>query len=344
MVGYLFLQGLNLKNLVYLTFLVVFAACAPKEEAAFRTTKSGLSGTMAPSYWNGGLNAFPLNLSISSDFSVNETSAIIDTANNWTTSTGNNNQLFDTSANTTEKNTINLNSFQDDVMGIYKVTAWPSDLPQTALAVTQIFGIRRNIGSSSEIIEMTHADILVNYQNFSFSTTNGFGYDLQTVVLHEMGHFLGLYHDDSSKENSVMYPTISRFVTNRTPKDSDILNLSNKYGLSGHGVVQAGARRLMASVKSSDEEIGKSEEVVIHFEIHPNGVEHLYIVSANRNESPQQKINKIRKTRKPSHTDHNKNCNHNTIVHKISNPAVFIEVPGVRLREREQLKNKKGTI
>ena len=344
------------QNLVYLTLLVVLAACAPKEEAAFRITKSAQSGTMAPSFWSGGLNAFPLNLSISSDFSVNEITSIIDTANEWTTSTGNNNQLFDTSSNTVEKSAMNLNSFQDDVMGIYKVTSWPSDLPQTALAVTQIFGLRKNIGSSSEIIEMTHADILVNYQNFSFSTDNGFGYDLQTVVLHEMGHFLGLYHDNSSTNNSVMYPTISRFVTNRSPKNNDILNLSNKYGLTGHGVVSAGINRSMASVQSkgqSDvEEIiddGPSEPVIIHFEIHPDGVEQLYIVSIRDHVSPQEEINRMRKireeaSRNPSHVNHNQNCNHNKKqIHKISNPAVLIEVPGVRLREREQLK-KTGTI
>jgi hypothetical protein len=337
---------------VYLTLLVVLAACAPKDEAAFKTTRSAQSGTMAPSYWSGGLNAFPLSLSISSDFSVDETTAIIGTANQWTTSTGNNNQLFDTSSNTSEKSALNLNTFQDDVMGVYKVTSWPSDLPQTALAVTQIFGVRKNIGSTSETIEMSHADILVNYQNFSFSTDNGFGYDLQTVVLHEMGHFLGLYHDNSSTSNSVMYPTISRFVTNRAPKDNDILNLSNKYGLTGHGVVASNINRSMASVAETIEPIeeGPSEPIVIHFEIHPDGVEQIYMVSMRDHDSPQSEINRLRQIRQdemkrnPSHAKHDKECEHNDIkIYKVSNPEVLIEVPKVRLQEREQLK-KTGTI
>ena len=216
---------------------MIFASCAPKSEEAFRATASAQSGYMAPSYWNGGVARLPLRLDISSDFSVDETQAIVETGNQWSTSIQNKAQLLDTSINTAEKNTTNLNAYYDDTMGVYKLTTWPSELPGTALAVTQIFGLRKNIGSSSERIEIQHADILVNYDYFSFSTNDTFGYDLKTVVLHEMGHFLGLYHDESSVSQSVMYPTISRYMNNRVPKERDINNIYAKYGISSGGVV-----------------------------------------------------------------------------------------------------------
>lgn len=331
----------NIK-LMYLTFIFVLFGCTPQGEEAFKLTNSAQSGSLAPSYWVGGVNAFPLPLNISSEFSIDETSAIIDTAGQWSTSTGGQSQLFDTSGSTAEKNTFNLNNFQDDVMGIYKVTSWPSELPQTALAVTQIFGTRKNIGSSSESIQINHADILVNYQNFSFTHNSGYGYDLQTVILHEMGHFLGLYHEETSTSDSVMYPSISRYISNRIPKDKDILNLSNKYGLDGHGVTSANISRSLASSDSSDN--GIQEAVVIHFEMYPDGTEKSYMVAIRDSDSiheimAQAKEAQNSKQRDPAHQEHNHN---HKIIHRLENPEVQISVPGVKSKEREQLE-KKGT-
>lgn len=269
-------------------------ACAPHKEEALRTTAGAQSGSMAPSYWSGGVSRFPLRLDISSDFNVSETQAIVETGNEWSTSIQNKAQLFDTSANTAEKGNINLNSYYDDTMGIYKLTSWPGELPATALAVTQIFGLRKNIGSSSERIEIQHADILVNYDYFSFSTNDTFGYDLKTVVLHEMGHFLGLYHDESSVNDSVMYPTISRYMNNQTPKQRDVNNIYAKYGISGGAVNEAMSSRGLASVKEEHKET-ESEPVIIHFEIHADGDEKIYIAKTGPTETPFLELQRLKK-------------------------------------------------
>ncbi len=263
---------------MYLTFIGLLSACGPQNEEAFTSNSSISSGNdLAPSKWSNPSAAFPLQLSMSSDFDATEVAAIQSVADEWSISTKSSSQFFDTTNYISEKSSGDLNSYNDGEMGVYKLTAWPGALPPTALAVTQIFGMRKNAGTTYEFIEIQHADILVNYQNFSFTSSGGFGYDLQTVMLHEMGHFLGLYHDESSIDESVMYPTISRFTDNRVPKERDINNIDTKYATT---VSAAGAVRFMASVSPTEQPsvtIVPDEKVVIRFEIFPEGKENIVV-------------------------------------------------------------------
>lgn len=251
-----------------MTFITLMSSCAPQNEEAFHTSRSAASSNLSPSHWS--TNSFPLQLRISSDFNNDESEAIGDMADQWSASVNDEIQFFDTTNTTSEKNTSNINAYNDGTMGVYKLTTWPSEFPGTALAVTQIFGTKRNNGS---YIQINHADIMVNYANFSFSTDYGFGYDLQTVILHEMGHFLGLYHDTSSVDESIMYPTISRFKTNREPLDRDISNVEDKYNV--HGGAVAANRYLIPRQVEKDDSPGIP--VVIVFELYPGGKEKVYM-------------------------------------------------------------------
>lgn len=251
-----------------MTFIALMSSCAPQNEQAFHTSRSAAATSLSPSRWPA--SAFPLNLQVSSSFNTDESQAIQDMANQWSSSINDEIQFFDTSSTTSEKNTTNINSYSDDTLGVYKLTQWPSEFPTTALAVTQIFGTKKNSG---QYIQIDHADIMVNYANFSFSTDYGFGYDLQTVVLHEMGHFLGLYHDTSSVQESIMYPTISRFNANREPKVKDITNIENKYNT--HGATAAAHKYLIPQDNIKDDL--PSTPVVIVFELYPGGKEKFYM-------------------------------------------------------------------
>lgn len=248
-----------------------FTACNKVEESApFRDTASATSSSLAPSRWNS--SQFPLQIKISEDFENDEDQAIRDMATAWSDSVSNKASFMDASFYTSEKDTVDLNAYEDAVIGVYKMLEWPSELPTTALAVTQIIGLRKNAGSSSEYIEIQHADILVNYEIFGFTTDRTFGYDLQTILLHEMGHLLGLYHNDSSVETSVMYPSITRSVENRYPKSADIEAISEKYGLSRSSSAKLAFKNdentLQEGVSSADEEV-----VVVQFELMANGEE-----------------------------------------------------------------------
>ena len=110
---------------------------------------------------------------------------------------------------------MGLKDFHDNEMGIYFSPAWFPELSSNTLAVTQFFGTRRNVGTPFEFIEISHADIIVNYRDYDYvwdnSKEGNFGqFDLPSVIIHEMGHFLGLRHEKSD-ELAVMQDSLGRF-------------------------------------------------------------------------------------------------------------------------------------
>jgi len=123
--------------------------------------------------------------------------------------------------------------YQDSQMGIYKSTNWFPDISSNAIAITQYFTITRHSGSSQAYDELQHADIIVNFRDFVFrdTPTGASGsFDLVTVILHELGHFIGQGHlDDSS---AVMGKYLSSSVSKRTLTAMDtnaILDLYSNY-------------------------------------------------------------------------------------------------------------------
>ena len=103
-----------------------------------------------------------------------------------------------------------LLDYNDNIFGIYKHENWFPDVSRSALAITQFFGKRINPDTENEYLELIHADIIVNYSGeFTFSTNGNASstYDLQSVILHELGHFIGLGHA-SYDESSIMVPLL----------------------------------------------------------------------------------------------------------------------------------------
>jgi hypothetical protein len=234
--------------------LVLLGACTPSSEVTSGSSSSGRSlNAEAPYIW--GNNTFPKTVRIANGFSDTEVANITEMSTAWKTAVSNK-TFFTYGARTSDNYNI---SSPDGILGIYKASTWPSDVSPDALAITQLFGRRYNIGSESEYVSIEHADILVNYSTdeygniFDFDTVdNGIeeGYDLRTVVLHEMGHFLGLQHiptywyrpegeefvtQADYKASSVMYPSINSLEEKRVPQTKDINALINKYNISSGG-------------------------------------------------------------------------------------------------------------
>lgn len=252
-----------------LILLTLFAACVPAQKESLTTGAS--TNPNAPSAWNKA--SFPKQISLSREFSDAEATELVDAVNSWNTHGA---YTFSSVSATkvNDRSTVNnLNSLFDGEFGIYKAVNWHSQLPSTALAVTQIFGVRQNTGSASEYIEIVEGDILINW-TFPFAPTNPNGYDLFTVTLHEMGHFLGLGHITNYALQSVMYPSIGYSTFYLRPGSEDVRNIKNKYSI-GVQAQSLGARAPASSalVAPTTKEQAESspDSVKIIMELHVDG-------------------------------------------------------------------------
>ncbi len=101
---------------------------------------------------------------------------------------------------------------------IYWKTDWYSD--DTRNATTLMYAESNNI---------KEADILLNAKNYVFSAGSPSQYetDLTSVLIHELGHVLGLDHSNS--EDSVMQPLLSDGEERLTISSSDIANVQCMY-------------------------------------------------------------------------------------------------------------------
>jgi hypothetical protein len=218
--------------------LMIVTSCVPTKTTD-ATTTSGKINASAPYLWSQA--SFPRTLKISDQFLPDEVGNITAMSTIWETSVENKKDFFNQAAGTTPEissPTLNMDRLGDDgVEGVYKIVNWPLTLPGSALAVTQIFGRRFNIGSSSEYVRIEHADILVNEHFYNFRTTNAHvsnSFDLRTVILHELGHYLGLNHKYG---DTVMIPSIGEYSNNRAPTNIDMAEMAGKYNISlGSGV------------------------------------------------------------------------------------------------------------
>ncbi len=248
--------------------LLFFVAC---EKQSADVKKGGSVNPNAPSYW---LNSkFPLRVKIADQFDGNEVTAITAGAVQWETSTNQKLNFFTIETDRPLEITnsaFSSRALYDSEMVVYKTTNWPWD--GGVLAITQLWGTRYNQGTSSEYVDLVHADILVNYRNGI--NTDGSGYDLQTIMLHEFGHFLGLYHsaDGIPKAASVMYPSIGILDVDRhVPFQYDINALADLYGIVVNPQPLTASATVVRGAEERFQPFDDGVDVIIQLELRKDG-------------------------------------------------------------------------
>ena len=177
---------------------------------------------------------------------------------------------------------VDLLDYNDNIFGIYKHEDWFHDVSRSALAITQFFGKRINPNTENEYLELIHADIIINYSGeFNFST-NGDAvgtYDLQSVILHELGHFIGLGHA-SYDETSIMVPYLDPGVEKRNLYPYDDTTVNNLYDIkseSSNLALKAGGFVVSGMAIRHEEEPRKAEVVQGIIELMASGECNHYI-------------------------------------------------------------------
>ncbi len=130
----------------------------------------------------------------------------------------------------------NISPVKDGKSAIYFLSSWESDR-SSEQGRTSIYW------AADQIME---ADIRINAQNFSFydqdpkqlvapSNSDGSvhalagsdGYNFEALILHELGHFLGLKHAEAS--GSVMVTHLASYTDRVTPSATDSQNVQCVY-------------------------------------------------------------------------------------------------------------------
>lgn len=260
-------------NILLITILssFLFYGCNTSNSVTSDASSTKINNS-APYYWVH--SSLPRNLKTSVDFSADETTAIREMATAWETAVDDQVNFFVTTDTTPEISSLsmNLDSIgEDSVNGVYKITSWPLSLSTSALAVTQIFGRRFNVGASNEYVRIEHADILVNENIYDFRTSDpgsAGSYDLRTVILHELGHFLGLGHKYG---DTIMRPSIGTSFKMQVPSTSiDAPDLADRYGVTLaltplNALVSAPKRPLSEGPQAP------GDMIKIIIELHPTG-------------------------------------------------------------------------
>lgn len=136
--------------------------------------------------------------------------------------------------------TITRNA-NDGINNIILVTdSWPFD--PDAIAITRNFYVADDSNRAGLILD---SDILLNGVDHEFTTTNEPGkHDVQNIVTHESGHFIGMGHEtDPIDMDATMYAVASPNEFNkRVLKADDLAGLHNAYAGVGPKMVPTHTR------------------------------------------------------------------------------------------------------
>lgn len=107
---------------------------------------------------------------------------------------------------------------RDGVSGIYWLNTWEDEKPGEQARTTIYWEANR----------IKEADIKINAKNFEYSLQpDGTKVDIESLLVHEIGHVLGLQHNTES--GSVMALVLDNGELRRSPAPADVASLKCEY-------------------------------------------------------------------------------------------------------------------
>lgn len=258
-----------MERLLTLFFIFILAyGCKGQESSASRDLAS--TGGCLTGKWPE--SSLPLQISLSRGITTNsgEITDLQDTAMAWHNSAGSTNGLVRPTFSMVDNLEYgDPRSYKDGTIGIYKSANWFASITSRPLAITQYYGYIKESAQLGKYVELTHADIILNYKDYgdNFKFNNG-GFDVPTIVLHEFGHLFGLCHTEARVvKNSVMEPSYSFQV--RTLYTFDVDLISELYGnkVIGQGVEPSlAADSLKKKAVSTKHQVGDEIRAVVELQ------------------------------------------------------------------------------
>ena len=248
-------------TLVLIALSTTLTSCLSQSDS--KSSSGGTSSsTTVPVKWSssdlsGGMNVVIstdiINDFVADDLDSNDYNPVEQMFEKWNDTTTAATFFKVPASTTSNKSYDDLSSYKDSEMGVYKSYDWFDDVKTSVLAVTQYYGYRRNSGTSAEYIQLSHADVILNYRDHDFSTSasDSSSYDFHSVVLHELGHFLGLSHTSSYSISSVMQSSLGVYDSKRTPTNYDVSTITDLYG--GSSALTSSSYSVAASAATSSD-------------------------------------------------------------------------------------------
>ncbi len=153
----------------------------------------------------------------------------------WNNSGSDINYTFFTVPSTTVDRLIydNGDSYNEDsTMGIYSNKKGSLPLSSKVLARVYLKIRNKNVGTPYEHGEIYSADIIVNAKknDFTYDSSNSDAYDLPSVILHALGHFLGLKNTGDDGPSSAMKEISDTNTVFRAITIYDKESIEKRYG------------------------------------------------------------------------------------------------------------------
>ena len=213
------------RNLLFCFLLFHFVSCG-KAINDIETISAPVSVDMESMRW--GMEDFPLDIKVSENLD-NRSQALVGSAlDEWERAV--NIDFFGPLETTPGLNFSKLSDYyykDKSVRGIYLAKNKIDELSAQSLAVTQIIFYTNRQSPANPYYHIVHVDIVINGYDYTFSTGpfDNTTYYLLTLILHEVGHVLGLGHQNQG----IMYPTLSTLDKQETLTPFDVNLISEKY-------------------------------------------------------------------------------------------------------------------